>query len=313
MKILLPDSVPLAPALGDDVEIVTYATAAPLPPEHHDAEVIVTWALAPGWWRQTAPHLTRLELVQSLSAGTDGIEAVPFRAQARLASGVGLHDVTVAEHTLGMILAAARRLDVAVRAAGEHRWAEELTDNQPLGNETSFTLVHGARIVIWGFGTIGSRLGRYLRVMGAHVTGVARTAGERDGFDVVTAESLPGLLPGTDVLVNVLPAGPATAKAVDAEVLALLPRKAWVVNVGRGATLDQVALARALHEGRLGGAALDVVVPEPLPATDPLWDAPNLILTPHSAGGRPLGADERIADNVRRLRAGDALLQEVAR
>ncbi|WP_454293623.1 NAD(P)-dependent oxidoreductase [Salana multivorans] len=313
MKILLPSSVPLDPALPDDVEVVSYDAGTPLPPEDYDADAIVIWALSSGWWRDNAPHLTNLGLVQSLSAGTDAIEAVPFRAEALLASGVGLHDITVAEHALGMILAAARRLDVAVRAVEEHRWAGELADNQPFGNETSFTLVHGARIVIWGFGTIGSRLARYLRAMGAHVTGVARSAGERDGFEVVTAEQLPEVLADADVLVNVLPATPATANAVDAEVLALLPAKAWVVNVGRGATLDQVALAEALHAGRLGGAALDVVVPEPLPSDDPLWDAPNLILTPHSAGGRPLGADERIAENLRRWRAGEELVHEVPR
>lgn len=313
MKILLPDSLSLTPSLPDGVRAVTYSTDAPLPPEHRDAEVIVLWAAAPGWWRENAPHLGNLALVQSLSAGTDAIEAVPFRPEARLASGVGLHDITVAEHALGLILAAARRLDVAAGAVSEHRWARELGENQPLDNANSFTLVHGARVVIWGFGTIGSRLARYLRAMGAQVTGVARTAGERDGFDVVTAESLPALLPETDVLVNVLPSTPETAHAVSSEILALLPRSAWVVNVGRGATLDQVALTEALHAGRLGGAALDVVVPEPLPASDPLWDAPNLILTPHCAGGRPLGASERIAENVRRLAAGEAILQEVTR
>ncbi|ROR97202.1 phosphoglycerate dehydrogenase-like enzyme [Salana multivorans] len=313
MKILLPDSLPLAPELPDDVEVVRYSTASPIPPEHRDAEAIVIWSLTSGWWRENAGLLPNLGLVQSLTAGVDAILAADFRPEALVASGVGLHDVTVAEHALALILAAARRLDVAVRAVGEHRWAAELADAQPLDNATSFTLVHGARVVVWGFGSIGTRLAGLLRALGAHVVGVARTAGEREGFEVVTTDELPRVLGDADVLVAVLPSTPETANAIDADTLALLPTKAWVVNVGRGATLDQAALADALRAGRLAGAALDVVVPEPLPADDELWDAPNLILTPHCAGGRPLGADERIAENLRRWRAGEELVQQVAR
>lgn len=307
MKLLLPDTVPLHPTLPDGVDVVVYGRRAPVPPEHRDAEAVVLWASRQDWLEQAARDLTRVRLVQSLSAGTDAIEAAGFRDGAAICSGVGLHDITVAEHTLGLVLAAARRLDVAVRAVDSHRWARELSVDQPLDNATSFTMVHGARVVIWGFGGIGQRLAGHLRALGAEVTGVARTAGERAGFPVVTQADLPRVLAVADVLVNVLPATEETQRAVSAEVLALLPRKAWLVNVGRGATVDQVALAAALHDGVIAGAALDVTTPEPLPAEDPLWDAPNLILTPHCAGGRPLGADELIAANVRALLAGEGL------
>ena len=94
----------------------------------------------------------------------------------------------------------------------------------------------------------------------------------------------------------------------DAAVLDALPDRAVVVNVGRGATVDQAALREALVAGTIGGAALDVTDPEPLPQDDPLWDAPRLIITPHSAGGKPVGADDRIAENLRRLDAGEELL-----
>lgn len=313
MKLLIPTTLPLSLTVPAGVEVVRYTADGPIPPEHRDAEGIVLWAAAAAWMAQAARDLPRLRWVQSLAAGTDAVEAAGFRAEAVLCSGAGLHDVTVAEHTLGLILAAARRLDVAVRAVQEHRWASELSVNQPLDNATSFGIVRGSRIVIWGFGGIGRTLAGYLRALGAEVVGVARSPRDDDGVRVVTAEDLPVELATADVLVDILPATPATAGIVNAEVLGMLPRRAWLVNVGRGATVDQVALATALREGVIAGAALDVTTPEPLPPGDPLWDAPNLILTPHSAGGRPLGGEALIEANLAAVLAGAPLRNVVGR
>lgn len=313
MKVLLPTTTPLDPALPEGALAVPYDPTSPVPAEHRDAEVLVVWLATPEWAAQTARDLPRLRLVQSLAAGTDALAGAAFAPATRICSGVGLHDITVSEHAMALVLAAARRLDIALRATHAHRWANELAEDQPLDNLTELGLIHGSHVVIWGYGSIGTRLGRLLRAFGARVTGIARTAGERDGVRVVTDSSLAEVLPEADVLVSLLPSTPATATIVTADVLALLPRHAWFVNVGRGATVDQMALVRALHDGVVAGAALDVTTPEPLPPDDPLWDAPNLILTPHSAGGRPLGADERIAENVRRLAGGEDLLHEVPR
>ena len=112
---------------------------------------------------------------------------------------------------------------------------------------------------------------------------------------MISAFDLPDHLPRTDVLVSLLPATEQTRHAIDAGVLALLPPRAWVVNVGRGTTLDEAALLDALRSGRLAGAALDVFETEPLPADSPLWDEPRVLISPHAAGGRP----------QRRGRAGD--------
>ena len=162
-------------------------------------------------------------------------------------------------------------------------------------------------MVVWGFGGIAATLAPHLAALGAHVTGVARSAGERHGFPVVAVDELPRLLPGTDVLLMILPATPDTERALNAELLALLPAHAWLVNVGRGATVDEGALLDALRSGRLGGAALDVFATEPLPPDSPLWDEPNVIVTPHAAGGRPLGAAELITANLAALRDGRPL------
>src|SRR4029453_15270381 len=114
------------------------------------------------------------------------------------------------------------------------------------------------------FGGIAATLAPLLAALGARVTGIARAAGERHGFPVVTAGDLPGLLPATDVLMMILPATSATERVLNAEGLALLPAHAWLVNVGRGATVDGQAVLDAIRDGRLAGAALDVFENEPL-------------------------------------------------
>jgi phosphoglycerate dehydrogenase-like enzyme len=111
----------------------------------------------------------------------------------------------------------------------------------------------------------------------------------------------------------ILPSTPTTRGVLNADTLAALPRHAWVINVGRGDAVDEPALVAALEAGEIGGAALDVTVAEPLPADSPLWDAPNLILTPHAAGGRPLGGQDLLAENLGNLLAGRPLRHLVVR
>jgi phosphoglycerate dehydrogenase-like enzyme len=159
-------------------------------------------------------------------------------------------------------------------------------------------------VLIWGFGGIAATLAPHLAALGARVTGVARSAGKRHGFPVITEADLPGRLAETDLLIMILPATPDTAHALDGRLLASLPAHGWVINVGRGSTLDENALLEAIRSGRLGGAALDVFETEPLPPDSGMWDEPNIIISPHAAGGRPIGAAARIAENLAALHAG---------
>lgn len=304
MKILLPDSVELELALPGGVTGVGYAVDRPIPDEHTDAEALVVWGNPAGRLRDLAGRLTRVRWVQTLAAGPDAVLAAGFGPDVLITGGTGLHDLTVAEHTLALVLAAARRLNLLVRAQVGHRWAGELGGLQPVRETGTFRTLRDAHVVIWGFGGIAATLAPHLRALGARVTGVARHPGERHGFPVVTADSFPRLLPGADVLINILPATASTERALGAAVLALLPAHAWVINVGRGATLDEDALLAALRAGRLGGAALDVFETEPLPPSSGLWDEPNVIITPHAAGGRPLGAADLIRDNLDAVLAG---------
>lgn len=314
MKLLLPDSVPLHPDLPEGVEPVVYAIDRPVPAEHRDAEALVVWGNPGDALAESARTMPALRWVQTLAAGPDVVLGAGFAPDVVVTSGVGLHSATVTEHALTLVLDLVRRMPQARAAQAEHRWAEELGGMQPLRPaQGPVTTLIGARVLVWGFGQIGQTLAPLLQALGAQVRGVARSAGTRAGFDVVAEDALADELGRTDVLVMILPSLPATERALDAARLAALPDHAYVVNVGRGSTVDEDALVAALREGRLAGAALDVTAVEPLPAGSPLWDAPGLVLTPHGAGGRPVGADALVAHNVRALLDGTPLRNVVAR
>jgi phosphoglycerate dehydrogenase-like enzyme len=313
VKILVPDTIALdvRPAPGDDV--VVYDAAAPLPDDTLDAEVLVAWANSADNLADAAARLPRLRWVQTLAAGPDAVLAAGFAPQVTITSGRSLHDGPVAEHTLALLLAVVRHLDELGAAQREHRWDERHTAAQADPATARRYTLDGAHVVVWGFGSIAARLAPLLTALGAHVTGVASSRGERHGYRVVTDDDLADVLPSADVLVSLLPATDATRHALDATRIDQLPDHAVLVNVGRGATVDEDALVAALREGRLGGAALDVTETEPLPEDSPLWDAPRLVLTPHMAGNRPQGASDLVDANLDALRTGRPLRNVVDR
>jgi phosphoglycerate dehydrogenase-like enzyme len=313
MKVLLPDTIELSPELPAGVVAAVYDARVALPDEHADAEAFVAWGNTRENLADAAQRLKSVRWVQTLAAGPDAVLRAGFAPEVLVTAGLGLHDKTVAEHTLALVLAAARRLNLLVRAQIGHRWAGELGGLQPVRDAGSFRTLREAKVLIWGFGGIAATLAPLLAALGAEVTGVARRAGVRHGLPVVTDADLPGLLPSTDVLINILPATPETAGILDASILDRLPAHAWVVNVGRGTTLDEDALLTAIRSGRLAGAALDVFDAEPLPASSGLWDEPNVIITPHAAGGRPLGASELLTENLAAFVAGTPLRNVVQR
>lgn len=311
MKLLLPTNIPLDPELPGGVTAVPYDPAKPVPQEHLDAEALVAWANDKSALAESTSQMSRLRWIQALSAGVDHTLNPDLPDGVVITSGVGLHDTTVAEHALTLTLALVRRLPASARAQAERRWDRALGGVQPLHPPGPVTTLLGARVLIWGFGSIGQTLAPMLAGLGAEVTGVARSAGERSGFRVIADTELDQALPEADVLVMILPSTPQTEKALNARRLALL-QDAYVVNVGRGSTADEGAIATALQDGSLPGMATDVTETEPLPAESSLWEAPNLILTPHAAGGRPVGADALIASNVRALLAGKEMRNVVA-
>lgn len=306
MKILAPTSVALDESklgLAPDDQLISYDPTELLPAEHYDADVLIAWANTNEQLKDAAQNLQQVKLVQALLAGPDQARAAGFREEAIIASGSGLHSLTVAEHALALTLNFIRFLPALAKAQEENRWASELGGAQELHPEGKVTTLLGAKVLIWGFGSIGKETARLFDAFGAQVTGVARSAGERDGFPVVTEEQMGEVLPETDVLVMILPTSDETKNALNANVLEQLPAHAYVVNVGRGTTVNESDLIQALNSGKIAGAALDVASEEPLPADNPLWEAKNVVITPHAAGGRPVNSEELISHNVEALRA----------
>lgn len=309
MKILIPNSIDLD--LTTDAEAVVYDVDESIPEEQQDAEVLVVWHNSAEQLREAAQTLPRLRLVQALASGADVVLGAGFDPDIRICSGRSLHDGPVAEHALALILSAVRRLDRLRDAQRDHEWDEGFIEAQSAATTRAWYTLAGARVTIWGFGSIAATLAPILRQLGAEVRGIARTAGIRSGFEVHADADAESLLADTDVLVSLLPASDDTRDLFDSAVFAALKRGAVFVNVGRGATVDEAALIGALESGQLRAAAVDVTKTEPLPASDPLWDAPNLLITPHVAGNRPVGASALVDTNLARLLAGDELVNQV--
>jgi phosphoglycerate dehydrogenase-like enzyme len=310
MKLLYPTSLALdATQLeGFSVSLHAYDVKHPIPSDLLDAEMLVTWSNPMSQLKEEAKRLTKLRWIQSLAAGPNDVLSAGFDAsKITVCTGSGLHDHTVAEHTLGLLLSAARRFFEMRDYQLQGKWPGHLGGPQPDRPTGKFTTLQGANVLVWGFGNIAKTLTPWLTALGSNVTGLAQTAGVRNGVEVYTEDKLPELLPKTDALIMILPGSDATRHALNAERLKLLPNHAWVVNVGRGTSIDEDALVEALEKEEIGGAALDVFATEPLPNGSPFWKTPNTIVSPHAAGGRPQNPEALIAYNLRRFLAGQEL------
>lgn len=244
-------------------------------------------------------RMPALEAVQSLSAGVDSLLPV-VPENVVVCNGRGLHDASVAEHVLGLILAVRHDLPYWVRRQDEHRWVPHFTGS-----------LAGSRVLLLGYGSIGAAIEERLRPFEVEVIPVASRA--RPGVHGVA--ELPRLLPGADIVVITLPLTAATRGLFGAPELAAMPDGALVVNVGRGGVADTGALLAETASGRLF-AALDVVDPEPLPAGHPLWDVPNVLVTPHVAGGSATfypRAERLVTEQLARFTDGRPLRNVVPR
>nr|NLI51493.1 phosphoglycerate dehydrogenase [Propionibacterium sp.] len=306
MKLLIPADAPFTlDPVPEGVVVATYDPHAPLPAALLDADAAVVWGFAGPVLTQLASRMPNLRWVQAMTAGPDALLAAGLPGHIQITVGRGFHDRTVTELAVALTLAATTDLHRYAAKQRAHEWAGP--GFRPLHDPDRLATIIDAQVLIWGFGSIGQHMAPVFTALGAHVRGVATTAGERAGYPCFTDADLPRLLPETEVLVMVLPHAPSTRNALNAERLALMKSTAWVVNVGRGTCVDEAALVAALEAGRLGGAALDVFAVEPLPADSPLWDAPRTILTPHVAGGRPLGVEAAVRANIAHFLAGEPL------
>jgi phosphoglycerate dehydrogenase-like enzyme len=223
---------------------------------------------------------------------------LPFAAERLLTNGSGAHGPAVAEHVIALLLAVLRRVPDLMADKASARWREPFF----------VTELRGRSALVIGTGDVGGCTARLLSAFGATVTGVNRSGSPADGFaSVRPAIELPALLPRCHVLVIAVPVTDHTLGLIGRAELDLLPRDAVVVNVARGAILDEAGLIDALRAGALGGACLDVFAAEPLPPSSALWGLPNVIISPHCADSTPETEERCLAgflDNVASLRAG---------
>ena len=267
-----------------------------------ETEVILSNPVVPESIVGRAP---RLKLLQLTSAGVDRLLDSPVvQSHVMVTTASGIHAVPISEYVIGAMLAFAKRFPRAMRSQQEGRWnpywPEELEEKT---------------VGIMGIGAIGSRVAEIAGALGMRVLAMRRSVesrqrGEGPVSEVLPPSDLPYLLQESDYVVVAVPLTPESQKMIgEAELRAMKP-SAVIVNIARGAVIDEQALIRALREGWIAGAALDVFEREPLTPESPLWGMDNVLLTPHISGGTPRYMERAVdlfCDNLRRYLAGEPL------
>jgi len=287
-----------------DVQVFANLAAASASEAAADAHVLLT-----GGGHSADAFLERardLRWIQTSSAGVDGIctPALVARPEVALTAARGIHGDQMAEHTLALLLALTRSLPTFLRQQARREWKRH-----PLPE------MRGRTMMVVGYGTIGRSIARLGRAVGLRVVGVRRRGEARpdepvEGVEVVGVEALDSRLGGADYVVLTLPLTTETQGMFGPDRLARMRVGSFLVNVGRGQVVDEGALAAALGDGPLAGAALDVFAEEPLPPESPLWDLPNVIVTPHVAAASPRYFEQVMhvfTDNLARFLADEPL------
>lgn len=255
------------------------------------------------------PHLlTRspgLRWVQLVSAGVDRYMFPELvGSQIVVTNCKGMHAGTIADHVYALILAFARGLPHFIRAQIERRWDRRLV------RELSET-----RLAVVGLGGIGSLVAQRGKAFGMEVTGVVRRPREIPGVErVVGPDRLLEAISGADWVVIACPLTPETHHLIGESELDAMGPGSHLINIGRGKIVDEASLIQALREERVAGAGLDVFEEEPLSEDSPLWELPNVIITPHIAGSlgdQMAKATEIFCENLRRYQLGETLINLV--
>jgi phosphoglycerate dehydrogenase-like enzyme len=254
----------------------------------------------------------RIRWVQRMYAGVERCVAIPAFAERGivLTNMQKIAGPVMSEHVLALMFGLTRGLATYVPAQARGEWADEAVP------ENRMWSLEGKTLLVAGLGGIGSEVARRAHALGMNVIATRNTPREKPAHvsEQGLAAALPAFVTRADVIVNALPLTPETKGVFDRKIFDVAKRGALFINVGRGGTVVTTDLVAALHDGRIGGAGLDVTDPEPLPADHPLWKAPNVIITPHVAAMTDLGEEPRwliARENLRRYATGGKLLSEV--
>lgn len=258
----------------------------------------------------------KLRWVQQWGAGADWLLRYPQVVQSDVivTNASGVHPIQITEHIFALLLALARQLHLAVRAQIDHEWRRPSREADFL-DQSFFELANKTMLLI-GVGAIGERTAQVAAAWGMRVLGVRRHPQDPGPHleAVYGPDRLPSLLPEADFVVLTVPLTQETRHMIGESELRAMKSTAVIVNIGRGSTIDEGALVRALQEKWIAGAGLDVFETEPLPADSPLWDLDNVIVTAHYAGLTPHYEERALnifMENLRRYRAGEPLANVV--
>ena len=266
-----------------------------------EAEIIFSKRFPPS----TLEIAHKLRWIQAGTAGVNHLLAAGIgKHEIILTNARGAHGTPIAEQTLALLFAFANRLPLLMRAQGERRQVAKQAIRE------KFELA-GQTLCVIGLGDIGGTLAEKAKALGMYVIGVRRTDAPFPGIDALYRnDQLLTALPQADHVALCLPLTAATTALVGERELRAMKPSAYIYNVGRGASIEPNALLRALQEGWIAGAGLDVTDPEPLPDDSPLWAMENVILCQHTSGSSPHNADritQIFLDNLGRYRRGEAL------
>jgi len=272
-----------------------------------DSDVYVGWCYA-----DAITAYDKLDYLHAYSAGVDRCISIPGLVEAKpiTTNSAKAASETIAEHAIALMLALTRNLHVHHSAQIEGRWGNGSPD------DPATVSVNGKTMLVLGLGGIGSQVARRAHDLGMQVTGTRNSS--RSGPDYVNyvglSHEMEELAGKADVVVNALPLTESTNGIVGDSFFSAMKLHSYYISVGRGATTDTDALVGALTSGKLAGAGLDVVDPEPLPDGHPLWSLTNVIITPHMAGASELSQRNTLMiarENLRRYVRGEKLLNLV--
>jgi D-2-hydroxyacid dehydrogenase (NADP+) len=293
-----------------DIEVVELVAGRTVSDDDID-RITLAFFSSDAWPERAAPFISvalaakNLRWLHSMSAGVDNpVFGMFLDRGVRVTTSSGASAEPIAATVMMYLLALSRQLPALSRAQAAHEWAPTL-----------YRELAGMRVAVVGYGPIGEHVVRLATEFGMEPVIIRRRARGGEPCPVLPLHDLVAGVAGVDAVVVALPLVGDTRGIVSADVLAAMRPGSLFVNVGRGELVDQVALTAALRSGHLGGAGLDVFDPEPLAADDPLWDLPNVIVTPHNSGNSAGTADrvcQLFIDNLTRYLADEPLLHEVS-
>lgn len=294
---------PILRAALPDREIVCWRDEAEFTAGISDVSYLFALGPPRGHWAGAQ----RLKLIHCLGAGVDDVlPASDLPERVVVANNRGMSAESMAEFGLALVLALVKKLPLFVEAQRAHEWRRALPG-----------LAAGSTLGIVGMGAIGQALAEKAGGLGMRVLASQRTPKSHPMVEeVFDAASTLELLARSDVVVLLLPLTEKTRGSFGAREFAAMKSDGMLVNLARGGIVDETALLSALGDRQIAGAIFDVFASEPLPADSPLWDAPNLWITPHTAGGFPDLLERAIdgfAENVRRMERGEPVLNRVDR